>query len=65
MTESTIDSILNFIMPVAVFLFLGWIIYRIPIVQQGVDAFRDWNENRRNRVSGEQETVTLKSISYE
>ena len=64
MAESTIDSILNTIIPPAVFLFIFWIFYRIPIVKEGIDRLREWWSNRGN-TKQEAESVTLKSITYE
>ena len=43
----TINDILNFIIPFAVWGFLAYIIYRIPIVTEGVDRFREWLKNRK------------------
>ena len=66
MAGSTIDSIINFIVPIAVWIFLAWIIYKIPIVKEGVDKLRAWNERRKNNVGGgSEEAVSIKSITYE
>lgn len=63
---STFDDILNFIMPILVFLFIGFIFYRIPLVKKGVDALsdkiRDWRENRD---AGLNEPTLYNTIEYE
>lgn len=65
MAETFIDQLLNFIIPPAIFLFIFWILYKIPIVKEGISSFIDWN---RRRVEGKEErsdSTTLTSISYE
>ena len=62
--SDTFNDILNFIIPIGVYIFIGWIIYRIPLVKDGVDKLRDWNSNRKNK-STEQEALSIKSITYE
>ena len=61
------DDFLNFIMPILVFLFIGVIFYRIPLVKQGVDSLinkvRTWRENREE--AGYNETMISNSITYE
>jgi hypothetical protein len=61
---SGIDDFLNAVIPVAVFIFIFWIFYRIPIIKEGVDRFREWWANRGVKKE-EPEKFTLKSISYE
>ena len=65
MAESTIDSILNTLIPPAVVLFIIWIFYRIPIIKEGVDRLRNWWANRGKPKEEESDVVTLKSITYE
>lgn len=60
----TFDDILNFIIPPAVYAFLIYLIYRIPIVTEGVSRLKDWWLNKREKNTGT-ETTTLRSISYE
>jgi hypothetical protein len=62
MVENLIDSILNFLIPPAIFVFIGFIFYRIPIIHEGIDRFRDWWANRSKP---KEETSTLRSITYE
>lgn len=61
------DNFLNFIMPLAVFLFIGFIFYRIPLVKKGVDALidriRGWKEKRAD--GGFEETSIYRTIEYE
>jgi len=65
MAETTIEQILNFLIPIGVWIFLGWIIYRIPIIKEGVDKLRDKISERRERIGGDIETSTIRSITYE
>ena len=64
MAENMIDQILNVLIPPAVFIFIFWIFYRIPIVKEGIDRLKDWWANR-GKSKEEVESVTLKSITYE
>lgn len=56
------DDLLNFLIPPAVFLFIGFIFYRIPLVHDGIDKLKDWFANRGKP---KEETSTLRSITYE
>jgi len=64
---SGFDDFLNFIMPILVFAFIGFIFYRIPLVKQGVhalnDKIRSWKEGREDR--GYEESSLSKTIHYE
>lgn len=62
--SDTFSDILNFLIPIFVYLFLGWILYQIPVVKKGIDRLREWNANRGNKVN-DVEAVTIKSITYE
>lgn len=65
-TALSLDSILNFIIPYLVWGFIIWVIYRIPIVNEGIDKLKDWWANRQARKEGEvEESFTLRTISYE
>lgn len=61
------DKFMNFLMPPLVFLFIGFIFYRIPLVKQGVDALiekiKGWREKRDE--GGFEETSIYKTIQYE
>jgi hypothetical protein len=63
----TVDSILNFIIPLGVIGLLFWMVYRIPIIKEGVDAlinkFRNWKEGREHQTTTGGRT--LQSIQYE
>jgi hypothetical protein len=65
MAESIIDAILNAVIPWFVFIFIGWILYKIPLVTKMVGAFKEWWANRGRQKDTGNETVTLKSIAYE
>jgi hypothetical protein len=65
MAETTIEQILNFLIPIGVWIFLGWIIYRVPIIKEGVGKLRDKISERRERIGGDIETSTIRSITYE
>ena len=58
------EKIINFIIPIAVWIFLGWIIYRIPVVRDGIDRLKEWNENRKNK-NAQPERSIYKSVNYE
>lgn len=63
---STFDDILNFIMPIAVFGFIGFIIYRVPLVKKGVDALIDKLSGVKERMKGGNgNTKTINSLQYE
>jgi hypothetical protein len=64
MVESTLDSILNFLIPPVIFMFIAYIFYRIPLVKEGIDRLREWWSNR-GTTKQDSEAVTLKSITYE
>jgi hypothetical protein len=49
--SGTFGDILNFIIPIAVYALLVFIIYRIPIVTTGVDKLIDWYKNRKSEKS--------------
>jgi hypothetical protein len=59
----TFDSILNFIIPIGVYCFLGYILYKIPIFKQmidaGIDKFRGMKDNK------EPGTKSIQNITYE
>lgn len=63
---TSFDNIMNFIMPILVFAFIGFIFYKIPMVKQGIDAlgnkFRGWKENRAD---GTDEPSLYNTIEYE
>jgi hypothetical protein len=63
MASIGIDEVLNFIIPFLVWGFIAYIIYRIPLVKEGVEKFRDWRSNRAER--GEVESYNIKTITYE
>lgn len=65
MAETTVDAILNFIIPIGVWIFLGWILYRIPIVTELVHKVRDWMERRKNRETEPQDPMFYNQITYE
>jgi hypothetical protein len=65
MAENFIDTLLNFIIPPAIFLFIFWILYKIPIVNEGIASLIDWNRRRVEGKVEREETSTLKSITYE
>lgn len=44
----TLNDILNFIMPILVWALLIYIIYRIPIVREGVAKLINWYQNRKS-----------------
>ena len=63
---STLDSILNFLIPIFVIGFLLWIIYRIPIVTQ----MCSWiglkiTEMRERREHGQGYNPKVQTITYE
>ena len=60
----TLDSILNFIIPIAVFILIGWILYKAfaPITQGLGSKVGEWWGNMTNR---EPEVHYVKSIEYE
>jgi len=60
---NTLDDILNFMIPIGVWAFLIYVIYRIPIVTEGVDKFRTWWANRGT--DEEEEVFSVKTIEYE
>lgn len=63
---STIDDILNFIMPPLVFLFIGFIFYKIPLVKQGIDTLVNKIKSIREKKEGVQDDVSIYStIEYE
>jgi hypothetical protein len=64
MAGNFIEQLLNFIIPPAVFLFIGFIFYRIPLVHDGIDRLREWNSNRQSRMD-QPESTTIRSITYE
>jgi hypothetical protein len=45
--SGTLNDILNFIIPIAVYALIAFILYRIPIVTQGVDKLINWYQNRK------------------
>ncbi len=61
------DNFMNFLMPPLVFLFIGFIFYRIPLVKQGVDALiekiKGWRERRDE--AGFEEPTLSNTIYYE
>jgi hypothetical protein len=62
---SVIEQILNFVIPPAVFLLLFWIIYtafKKPIDQM-IDKFHSWRENRQHSEGGG--STRIQSIQYE
>lgn len=63
MTESFLDQILNFIIPIAVFGFIFWILYRIPIFKEMVD----WIIEKIKGVKSNQESQVnkMQNITYE
>jgi len=65
----TLDSILNFLIPILVWAFLIWILYRIPIITDGVGKLRELISNRKTKMNdtggGDFETTSLKSVYYE
>lgn len=65
MASTTFNDILNFIIPIGVWLFIIWIIYRIPIVTEGVAKLKNWWENKREAREEAAETSYLKNIEYE
>jgi len=61
---SWIDSLLNFIIPPAIVIFLGYILYK-PF-KEPIDAiFRKVKNWRENREESETELNIYKSINYE
>jgi len=64
-TKITLDSVLNFIIPIAVYGFIIYIIYRIPLVKEGVSKLRDWYSNRKEKVNETEEASVVKRIIYE
>lgn len=65
MAEVTLNSVLNFIIPIGVWIFLAWIIYRIPVVKEGITKLREWMASRGNKQEETTEGVSIKSIDYE
>jgi predicted membrane-bound dolichyl-phosphate-mannose-protein mannosyltransferase len=65
----TLNDVLNFIIPIIVWALLAYIIYRIPIIKEGIGRLIDWNRNRRENVSNSRSSSsggTYKtSIGYE
>lgn len=61
------DNFLNIIMPPLVFIFIGFIFYRIPLVKKGVDALigkiKGWRERREE--GGLNESTLYNTIEYE
>jgi len=64
-TKITLDSVLNFIIPIVVYGFIIYIIYRIPLVKEGVSKLRDWYSNRKEKVNETEEASVVKRIIYE
>jgi len=64
-TKITLDSVLNFIIPIAVYGFIIYVIYRIPLVKEGVSKLRDWYSNRKEKVNETEEASVVKRIIYE
>lgn len=60
----TLNDILNFIIPIAVYGMLGYIIYRIPIVKEGIDRLIEWNKNRRANVDNSNSRSSYSGGSY-
>lgn len=63
-TGSWIDSLLNFIIPPAIFIFLAWILYypfREPLGRLWA-TIQNWRENRYDQ---EVELNMVKTINYE
>lgn len=65
--ESGFDKFMNFLMPPLVFLFIGFIFYKIPLVKQGIDALiekvSNWKERRNEK--GFEESSIYNTIKYE
>lgn len=59
-----LSKILDFLIPIIVWALLIYVIYRVPIVKEGIDKLRNWWSNRREKDT-EPETSTLRSINYE
>lgn len=59
-----LSKILDFLIPIIVWALLIYVIYRVPIVKEGIDKLRNWWSNRREKDTGP-ETSTLRSINYE
>jgi len=64
MAKVTLDAILNFVIPIAVWIFIGWILY-VPFkepINALIGKIRDWREGREEEAPWENIT---KSIEYE
>lgn len=57
-----LDSILDFIIPILVYAFLIYLIYRIEIVKKGVNKLKEMWSNRKTNVNA---PTSLNSINYE
>lgn len=64
MPSITLNDVLNFCIPIGVWLFLIWIIYRIPIIQQGVDKLAEKIRDLREGKTTDS-TVNIKTLQYE
>ena len=66
MASTTVSDIINFIIPIGIWVFIGWIIYKIPIVTEGIQKIIDWNSNRKNKKEENvSESNTVRRITYE
>lgn len=66
MATSTLDSILGFVIPLFVVMFLIWILYKIPIIESGVNALiRKLGELKDRRDNSSTGTTRIQSIQYE
>ena len=63
----TLDEVLNFVIPIFVYIFLFWILYRIPIIQELIDKlifkFKSWREGRQ--ASSGDSIIGYNTICYE
>jgi hypothetical protein len=62
---STLESILNFLMPIIVWMFLLYILYRIPIFKDMINWVIDKFQAMRERRQEQTNTVRTQQLSYE
>jgi hypothetical protein len=64
----TFTQILNFLIPIGVYVFIGYLFYRVPLFHEWIDKMIAWAQGRREiaaEKAAELGTSTMNTIQYE
>jgi hypothetical protein len=65
MAKISLDQILNFFIPILVWCFLIYIIYKIPPIKEMVDRFFGWIKDKREEKVETYVDNSVRTIYYE